>query len=230
MRYSYIICSLLFFHFSFGQEYSIEYQKSKNLGSSDEIILPFNYELLIVGNNSSFKAKEELPNNLKFDKKMGRLAFSDGGQEVVVYNIATKNHMAYNSFLGNPAIIENNPLVKWDITDETQTIGGYLCYKAIGKLPDIPGLGNSRGRGRVYEAWFTPQIPIRLGPPFYYNLPGLVLFGMDENGVGYLVQSINKKEDNTVSLEKLPTIRHVDYKDYKDQMLLFIKEQQRKQK
>lgn len=51
----------------------------------------------------------------------------------------------------------------WIITDETQTINGYLCKKAV--RMDI----------KNFEAWFTEEIPISDGPSSYCGLPGLIL-------------------------------------------------------
>lgn len=229
MRDILFLIIFLSFQVCFGQDYIIEYQKSKDLGNAKEIMLPFNYELRVSGNKSSFKATGELPVNEKFGrgKVLGRLVFSDSGQEVVVYDSNSKNHMSYSSFLGNPAVIENNPLVEWEITNESQMIGEYLCYKAIGNLKDVVGLKGDKGKGRSYEAWFTPSIPIKVGPPFYYNLPGLVLFGTDQNGVSYLVQKIKQEKPGSVVLEKMPEIRHINYSDYVEQMIFFIRENSR---
>jgi GLPGLI family protein len=106
-------------------------------------------------------------------------------------------------------------------------IGEYLCYKAVGNLKDVVGPKGDNGKGRSYEAWFTPSIPSKVGPPFYYNLPGLVLFGTDQNGVSYLVQKIKQEKPGSVVLEKMPDIRHVSHTDYVEQMVLFIKEHSR---
>nr|WP_081964210.1 GLPGLI family protein [Porphyromonas macacae] len=39
--------------------------------------------------------------------------------------------------------------------------------------------GYSFFRGRTYEAWFTPQIPLKEGPYKFDGLPGLILQIMD---------------------------------------------------
>lgn len=53
---------------------------------------------------------------------------------------------------------------QWSITSDTLTILGYLCQKATTEF-----------RGRNYEAWFTPDIPINEGPWKFYGLPGMIL-------------------------------------------------------
>ena len=52
----------------------------------------------------------------------------------------------------------------WQITADTATVLGYLCQKATTTF-----------RGRSYEAWFSPEIPINDGPWKFFGLPGLIL-------------------------------------------------------
>ena len=52
---------------------------------------------------------------------------------------------------------------EWEILSDTATILGYHCQKA-----------QCHYRGRDYEAWFTPEIPISEGPWKFYGLPGLI--------------------------------------------------------
>jgi len=60
----------------------------------------------------------------------------------------------------------------WEITFDTATVLNYVCQKA--KL---------RFRGRDYEAWFAPDIPINDGPWKFMGLPGLILKVNDTNGL-----------------------------------------------
>ena len=57
--------------------------------------------------------------------------------------------------------------IKWvlnPLTTESQTILGHKCQRAT-----------CHWRGRDYEAWFAPDIPIRRGPWKFGGLPGLIL-------------------------------------------------------
>jgi len=56
------------------------------------------------------------------------------------------------------------PLQEWDISDETEEICGYSCQKAV-----------CHWRGRDYTAWFTPDIPVSVGPWKFGGLPGLIM-------------------------------------------------------
>ena len=53
---------------------------------------------------------------------------------------------------------------KWIILPDTDTLFNFLCQKATTTF-----------RGRDYEAWFAPGIPINEGPWKFSGLPGLVL-------------------------------------------------------
>lgn len=65
------------------------------------------------------------------------------------------------------------PLVTggWKLTDDTLTIHGYLCYGAQKSF-----------RGRVWNVWYSPEIPSMDGPWKFAGLPGLVLKATDSEG------------------------------------------------
>lgn len=62
----------------------------------------------------------------------------------------------------------------WQLLKDTQTIQGYLCYKAT-----------CFWRGRYYIAWYTPSIPINNGPWKFGGLPGLITEVYDLEYVSY---------------------------------------------
>lgn len=53
---------------------------------------------------------------------------------------------------------------EWQLQTDTMTIMGYLCQKAV-----------CEWRGREYEAWFAPDIPVSEGPLKFGGLPGLIM-------------------------------------------------------
>jgi len=66
-----------------------------------------------------------------------------------------------------------SPDYQWEITDDSKEINGYKAYKAITKSIEIDSL-ETMYYGDVY-AWFTPDIPLPVGPDRYVGLPGLIL-------------------------------------------------------
>lgn len=67
-------------------------------------------------------------------------------------------------------VIETREVIKWQISDDTLSIGSYICSKAICTF-----------RGRTYTAWFTTQIPTSFGPLKLHGLPGLILKLSDDS-------------------------------------------------
>jgi GLPGLI family protein len=63
---------------------------------------------------------------------------------------------------------EQQPDIQWALSGDTATVCGYLCKKAT-----------SAFRGRNYEAWYAPEIPLREGPWKLGGLPGLILKAKD---------------------------------------------------
>lgn len=65
----------------------------------------------------------------------------------------------YNACYTEPAVQQ-----QWTFGGERQTILGHQCQRAT-----------CHWRGRDFEAWFAPDIPVRLGPWTFGGLPGLIL-------------------------------------------------------
>lgn len=66
---------------------------------------------------------------------------------------------------------EKLPLINWELTDDTDTICGYVCRKGIGEYG-----------GRKWSAWYADEIAVPFGPWKVCGLPGLVLKAEDETG------------------------------------------------
>src|SRR5699024_1918843 len=92
----------------------------------------------------------------------------------------------------------------WKITEESKTIGGYKCYKAITHFQPDLGLG-----GRI-TAWFAPEIPFQFGPAVYAKLPGLILelqqgyyiFKADEIKLSKRKKEIKRKPKKSKIIDK----------------------------
>ncbi len=79
-------------------------------------------------------------------------------------NLEDGSSIDKTEFAGRVFLISGEEEIEWKITGETQMISGYQCMKATYMRDTIP-----------VTAWFTPQIPISLGPAQYRGLPGMVL-------------------------------------------------------
>lgn len=61
---------------------------------------------------------------------------------------------------------------KWKMTGDRMKIQGYLCMKATTTVRDSVDI----------IAWFSPQIPVAVGPAQYNSLPGAILELSAEEG------------------------------------------------
>lgn len=78
----------------------------------------------------------------------------------------------------------------WTIESDTCRILNYLCNKATTKF-----------RGREYEVYFAPDIPVNEGPWKLYGLPGLILSAKTTDGVfSFQAIGIQNVNDKSVSI------------------------------
>ena len=76
-----------------------------------------------------------------------------------------KMTMTDNIFLTGKFLYEEDlGLFKWEILEDTTTIEGFLCQKAMCTYG-----------GRTWVAWFTDELPFSDGPYKFHGLPGLIL-------------------------------------------------------
>ena len=86
--------------------------------------------------------------------------------------ILTEYLFEYMLFNKKFAVEEPLPEMKWELLEEKKKIGNYNCEKA-----------KTVFRGRMYEVWYTPEIPLSSGPWKFNGLPGLVLSARDIQGI-----------------------------------------------
>ncbi|MDY0090403.1 MAG: GLPGLI family protein [Flavobacteriaceae bacterium] len=104
-----------------------------------------------------------------------------------IYYLDKANQIEYYR-MDNTAIIKETYVKKdWEITTETKTIHGYLCYKAVYKYDYKARDGQTKTS--VITAWFAPELPYGYGPKNYNNLPGLIL-ELTEKETKFLVSKI----------------------------------------
>lgn len=90
--------------------------------------------------------------------------------------------------------------LKWQLIDETKTIGKYKCYKAI--LNKEVSKRDGKTTTKII-AWYAPSLPIPLGPKNYLGLPGLILEVQERGSIFYASKiSINPSKKIKVLVPK----------------------------
>ncbi len=112
----------------------------------------------------------------------------------VFYDLENNKKTKQLEFMTRDFIIESDiKSKKWKISNEKKKILDYICMSAELKIKE-----------KTITAWFTPQIPVSLGPDKFYGLPGLIL-AVEKNGeTVFLATSINLSppQKNTLSKPK----------------------------
>jgi len=89
------------------------------------------------------------------------------------------------------------PKLIWKTQNDTKKIGEYNCFKATTEITV-----NTKGRKKLITAWFTPEIPVSLGPLGYDGLPGLILELEVYNKI-YFVKKIVLNPKEKIEIETL---------------------------
>lgn len=142
-----------------------------------------------------------------FENNNRAMTAGSGNENLQLYkNHARELCVEQRELDGKPYLIRDVfSTLRWKLTDETKTIKGYLCRKAIATdtLPATSGWTfRSSGRDSVkknvavpVEAWFSELIKVPAGPMNYDRLPGVVLeVNVDSGTIVYQAQEIRKKQ------------------------------------
>ena len=79
-------------------------------------------------------------------------------------------------------IEDTMPVIDWKISNDTATYGGLHCQKATGYF-----------KGRVYTAWFCPDMPLHVGPWKLNGLPGVIVEAYDtKKDVQFMFDGVEK--------------------------------------
>lgn len=200
----FVICT----YFSYSQseiqvEYSLLYDKSKFENKPDDsfesreirekILKAQDYvSYTLIGNNSTGVF---FTNEFMFDDNSDIMlkAIVGTNEKYFYFDLINEQIIEKRKFLDKTYLL-NQEIIKWEITSESKTIQNFTCYKAIAyfefeneKYPEY--------------AWFTPEIPHKIGPELCINLPGLVL-EYQTSKFSIVAKSIKYKIDDKIK-EKL---------------------------
>lgn len=89
-----------------------------------------------------------------------------GGVQYAVFQNYPQGELTCTDKIATDYLLYTEPLpeIGWELSPRTREIIGYTCRQATCTF-----------RGRDYEAWYTEEIPLGLGPWKFRGLPGLIL-------------------------------------------------------
>jgi GLPGLI family protein len=122
------------------------------------------FDLIFANNQSIYQNGREVDDKYKnswFAQTNENVIYNnyDSGKTVTQKQVFEKNFLLQDSLVN----------IEWRITNETRTIAGFECKKAVGKFMDT-----------LYcVAFYTDQILAPGGPEIFSGLPGLIL------GIGF---------------------------------------------
>lgn len=119
-----------------------------------------------------FKA-QETRNDMLFDQSVSQ---NEPKGKLTVYSVITPNYYSYT---------ESATPINWNLSEETNTICGYTCQKAVGEYG-----------GRTWTVWYSSEIPVSFGPWKLCGLPGLVLAANDADNI-HQFKAITFRKSNT---------------------------------
>lgn len=127
-----------------------------------------NHMLLFDGQVSIYKIIPQQPTaDSDLNDRSGRMMrmFRSNSTESIYFDWEKGTKITQRTFFGKQFLISDTiKHNEWRIlAAEQRQIGPYLCIKAM--LMDTIDT----------EVWFTPQVPISLGPEDYTGLPGLIM-------------------------------------------------------
>jgi GLPGLI family protein len=168
-------------------EFEKAIQEAKKKASEKQYTLSFNKT---EGLFEEVKALEK-PNN-NSDEISISISYVTAGNKYL--NTKELNSVVEDNIFGKEFLIVE-PLVKpdWKLINEAKKIGDYNCLKAELIIPvsdkqkqdyedflqrdaKKPALFKmNKPEDKVVTVWYTPEIPVSLGPDNYWGLPGLIL-------------------------------------------------------
>ena len=109
------------------------------------------------------------------------------------------------------------------MSQDTKTIGGYLCYKATSTL------ATRNSKGIFYKpimAWYAPKLSVPYGPKGYGGLPGLIM-QLTEGDFTFYVSKLTLNPKKPIKIKRLAKGKKVTQKEFekigKESGLNFVK-------
>ena len=148
---------------------------------------------------SLYKKAPEKPKEGVEDMEVETFSIMIGGGPGVESYRSFKSGACVKSenLMGKAFLVEGDcTSMAWKIESEQKKISGYNCIKATVELDSA----------QVATAWFTPEIPLPLGPGEFYGLPGAIIhLSLDTEGAPITYAAVEIETGDFSDEIKVPT-------------------------
>lgn len=185
------------------------YEEALKKATENIFILTFNKKEALYEKQESLQKPTP-----KSDGVSVSITFSGEGKKYI--NIQDKSKITEDDIFGKEfLIVEKLESFEWKLIDESKKIGDYTCYKAeliipvserekkeyeeyLKKQETKPSFfTQDEPKAKKITAWYTPEIPVSVGPANYWGLPGLILEISDENTITLCSKVTLSRNQNT---------------------------------
>lgn len=122
------------------------------------------------------------------------------GNTSYYFDANVQEYLTQENFFSNLFLVSKKPKkINWELVDETKTILGYECKKAIYKeTREIKG----ENKEFITEAWYCPKLNYKIGPKDFGGLNGLILELTDKRQQFYCTEILEGAKTSLFILEK----------------------------
>lgn len=158
---------------------------------------------------SEFLKVETISNGDFYYTKFNKLMESDQFDPLSLTSVKLLVASVYPIYYNNGTSLANNPLfsdrivevkneeyLTWEIQNETKTILGFKCFKAVPKVSSDEQKSGSRLIPDY--VWFAPSLNFKASPSAFGDLPGAVLELKNHNSTLKAIQVEETKENPQV--------------------------------
>jgi len=178
------------YKFTYSVTFQIDPADSNKKFSENMVLLTNNSKSLYISpvkivldsiRNSAIKNGGSPMDVIDFKKKLPRNRISYSIEKKYKENKVIYQKKIFSKYLEFEEQL--NPY-KWELINTSKKILGYTCK-----------LAKTTYKGRVYEAWYAPKIPLQNGPWKFGGLPGLILKISDnKNHYSFIIKGIKKEK------------------------------------
>ncbi|MFC7347588.1 GLPGLI family protein [Chryseobacterium zhengzhouense] len=194
-KFCFLLVLFAFLNFSAqGNRFTYEYQFRIDSTKTDSLKKEFvNLDILTTKSyfygQASFASDSIMNNSIIQQRKStpNHISYSSSSEDWNISYLIEKSYPGFKTtwftnIEQTNMIVEETPVLKWNILPETQKIENYNCQKATVNFG-----------GRIWEAWFSKDLPFPDGPYKFHGLPGLIVKLEDKTKSHQFLLKGNKK-------------------------------------